>query len=268
MKNELLNEITLLSQLDYPLLLKFYGITNIPPFCIITEYLPHDLQSYIKLANKGQADNNWNITTKMFIIIGIALGMRYLHKNNISHRDLKPQNVLLDSNLYPRICDFGLSKAQTSSMSSNVGTPQFCAPEVASASEDMKYNGEKADVYSYAMTIYSILYDVIPFEGIHLLKLIQEVVLNGKRPELDGQISEKIDNLIRKCWDPNPNNRPNFTRIVDELKNPSLIEEIADIDIEKINDLLSFCKESIIEIKKEKDQKEKKNEKKNASTKI
>ena len=188
-----MNEIKILSNLKYPTLLTLYGITIIPSIDIITEYLPNNIQHYINLASRGQGDDNWNITNKMISVIGIALGMRYLHANNIAHRDLKPGNVLLDSNFYPRICDFGLSKTKSGSMSSNVGTPQFWAPEVAYASKTQKYDGEKVDVYSYGMTIYSILYDQIPFDGLEIAGIIREVVFEKNRPTLGGKISKKID---------------------------------------------------------------------------
>ena len=89
--------------------------------------------------------------------------MQYLHSRNIVHRDLKPGNVLLEKNFYPKICDFGLSKTCTSSMklSTMIGTVEFCAPEVLEESSENEYNGHKADVFSFGMTLYSIIYDLI-----------------------------------------------------------------------------------------------------------
>ena len=81
------------------------------PISLIQEYVPNNtVQFYIQKAFQGSPIPEWDITHKMIILLGISFGMKYLHSHNIIHRDLKPDNVLLDSNLYPKICDFGLSK--------------------------------------------------------------------------------------------------------------------------------------------------------------
>ncbi|VAI21270.1 unnamed protein product [Triticum turgidum subsp. durum] len=93
------------------------------------------------------------------IIIGICQGLNYLHENRIVHLDLKPENVLLDDNMVPKITDFGLSRyfeeRQTSqSITSNIsGTLGYIAPEL--------YDGEKitiqSDIYSLGIIIIEIL---------------------------------------------------------------------------------------------------------------
>ncbi len=73
---------------------------------------------------------------KVSLLKGIASGMSYLHANNIVHRDLKSENVLLDqSGTIPKIIDFGLSKQlenvnKSMNMTMNVGTPVYLAPEI------------------------------------------------------------------------------------------------------------------------------------------
>ena len=248
-KEQFMEEVKLLSELNYPMLLCLNAITTTPPYYIITEYFPHkSLQNYINQSslNKEQ-ENEWNINNKMISVIGIALGMRYLHSKNIAHCDLKPENVLFDSNFYPRICDFGLSKTMFSSQDNtlpNIATLLFYAPEVIKYGH--KYDGYKADVYSYGIIVYSILYNSIPNSDISNQDILyKEIVENYKRPVLDGHISPTLDILINRCLDPDPEKRPDFNQIIDELiMNKKIIEELQDINIQKIENFLLFCKET------------------------
>ena len=106
-----LSEMEVLAQVRYHSILSLYGRVNSYPYYIITEYLSKgSVQKYIDLSYKGETPEIWDLTHKFIVILGIALGMRFLHSLNIAHRDWKPGNMLLDDNLYPRIADFGLSK--------------------------------------------------------------------------------------------------------------------------------------------------------------
>ena len=75
--------------------------------------------------------------------------MIYLHSNNTIHRNLTPENVVLDSNFYPKIIDFILAKqiSPSEKCSEPLGSPFYLVPEVFEVSEDNQYDGEK--VYAY-----------------------------------------------------------------------------------------------------------------------
>ena len=65
------------------------------------------------LHDSGRTDLNLNLSTRYGICLGVARGLAYLHEDSrfrIIHRDMKPSNILLDSNLVPKISDFGLAK--------------------------------------------------------------------------------------------------------------------------------------------------------------
>lgn len=149
-------------------------------------------------------------------IMRIALGMRFLHENNIMHRDLKADNVFVNvsSDNYPISCftgDFDVA-------SYVVGILFWRAPEILQALKDGKsiVFTPKADVYSFAMTCYEILTGGIPFDGVRASDY--DMVLSGKRPELPSNLNPKMKDFIIRCWHQDPEARPTFNEIVGDLK--------------------------------------------------
>ena len=93
------------------------------------------------------------------IASGIVEGLRCVHSNNVTHRDLKPQNILMfgstTEDMIPKIADFGVSKVIDTAMmkhTGNVGTMWYMAPEVKSCEE----YGFTADIYSLATVLFEI----------------------------------------------------------------------------------------------------------------
>ena len=86
-------------------------------------------------------------------------GLEYLHSKNISHRDLKPQNLLLDKNGDLKISDFGLSTMSITSKTI-VGTQAFMAPELFYPEP---YFGKTADLFSASIILYIMLTMELPF---------------------------------------------------------------------------------------------------------
>ena len=253
-------EIEIISQLNNLCILKFHAFSpinfndeNYP--VVITEFVPKgSLQDALNKEKNGLSDPNWDATTKMINIYGIAFGMSYLHHQDIIHRDLKPDNVLLDELLYPKIADFGLSKKLSNENKEEEqpsayklkGTPLYCSPEILTS---LNYT-KAGDVYAYSFIVYEIVTTETPFQNVNSFTLLKKII-DKERPSFDSSIPACYRTLIEKCWSQNPEDRPSFDEILDDLENnPDFLLEGADEDryldyIEDLNENARFRKDKI-----------------------
>jgi serine/threonine protein kinase len=136
------------------------------------------------------------------ILRDILSGLQYLHGRNIVHRDVKPENILLDSRTWPfttKLADFGLSNflaPNTGVLDSKVGTPYFCAREVVTS----ETYGTKADLWSVGVLLFEMLSGRKPFEG-SVTKSVLYAILDGRynmiTPEW-ARISDEAKDLVTK----------------------------------------------------------------------
>ena len=179
----------------------------------------------------------WNSTKRAIAVFGIAAGLCFMHERNIIHRDIKPANVLLDENMWPLITDFGLARALPNAdqgMTPCKGTVLYMAPEVFLG---RSYDA-KADVYSYGMLLYELISGHQPFHDAPEIKAVSpdgasyavfKLVQDGKRPSLKDVPPEWHD-LIVRCWDPDPAERPTMREVVEKLMNVDFSLINADLD--------------------------------------
>lgn len=106
----------------------------------------------------------------------IIMGIEALHKANIAYRDLKTENILLDNVGHIKICDFGLSKQNITSMSSGAstrcGTTELMAPEIYGTNG----YGKAVDWWSLGILIYQMIHGKFPFEDNDPTRLVQKVL--------------------------------------------------------------------------------------------
>ncbi|GLT48297.1 hypothetical protein SLA2020_219300 [Shorea laevis] len=133
---------------------------------LVTEYMPGGTVFDVLHQGEPQVVLDWK--TRYQIACGIAQGLSYLHHDcvpQIIHRDIKSDNILLDSEFEPKIGDFGMAKLvsssdSTSTMSAIVGTLGYIAPENAFSTQLT----EKCDVYSYGVILLEILCRKLPVD--------------------------------------------------------------------------------------------------------
>ena len=121
------SERRIMLQLDHPFIIKMVKSMKNNLFCfLLIEYINGKcLNDYI---NNRKTINN--IYETQFYIGSLLTMLEYLQKKKIAHRDIKPQNLMIDSNGYLKMIDFGTAKLLTNYTNTIVGTPHFIAPEI------------------------------------------------------------------------------------------------------------------------------------------
>ena len=220
-KDDFIRELTIHSELDHPLITKIIGYSltdfnQIQSMIIIMEYVKNGtLERILKAERNKITIDEWNETTKLINLYGIASAISYLHQHNILHLDIKPFNILIDDFIFPKICDFSISiKIGYNILEKVVGTVPYIAPEVLNRST-YTY---KSDVYSFGILLYIMKYKKVPFDNCDKCQYLYQVAVKKERPNLNKSVPKVYRNLIRSCWDDDPNKRPTFDYIINELE--------------------------------------------------
>ena len=179
------------------------------PYTIIEEYSPiGSLDDVLDSENFSNAPLNWNETAKMIVLFGVAEGMRQLHSRRIMHRNLKPSNVILDENLYPKIGDVGFVREYSRN-------PAYMAPEMLSGGS---YKS-KVDIYAYGMVVYHTVCGKPPFDPSVSFHQIKSMIIEGQRPAIPNFVPSNYATLIKQCWNQEASLRPTFANIVEGFVN-------------------------------------------------
>nr|QEM38990.1 Sr60 [Triticum monococcum] len=168
------------------------------------EYLPHGtLDKYITDASTGL---DWRKRYK--IINGVCEGLHYLHQNRILHLDLKPQNILLDGNMLPKIADFGLARCfdekQSRAFTTKIwGTMGYLAPE--SGSREVTY---RFDLYSLGVIIIEILTGKRGYEAVEDILQSWSNRLDESQRDIQLEQVRVCSEIGIECIESNPAKRP------------------------------------------------------------
>jgi serine/threonine protein kinase len=237
-----IREVDILSKTNNPFLLHLLGFSDHYPYVIATEFITRGslFDAIHRKPNAPVLDG----TQLTIIALIIATCFQNLHEVNIIHRDIKALNVLLDDNLLPHICDFGISRElkedlqnseQAGPVTGEIGTPNWMAPELFST--DGYTN--KVDVYAYGILLWEMLTGEVPFSGKQPFIIMQEI-MRGERPKIPDDTPTGLRKLITSCWAQNPDDRPTFAQIVKVLKNHKA--SFADCDDARVEEIFNSVK--------------------------
>ncbi|GJP30899.1 hypothetical protein CLOM_g7303 [Closterium sp. NIES-68] len=207
-------EVDLLARLDHPNVVRFVGACQRPPtWCILTEYLGGgSLRAFLQKREGALLP----LPDVLRLALDIARGMEYLHAEGVVHRDLKPDNLVLTTDNVVKITDFGVARleADTSMMTAETGTYRWMAPEVV----DHRPYSKNVDVYSFGIVLWELCTVQLPFAGMTAMQAAFAVVNKGTRPDISANIPVPLVQLMQACWHTNPDRRPPFSEVVQQLE--------------------------------------------------
>ena len=195
-KNCIKSEIEVLKLINHKNISKLIEDINTETQIIIIQELIEgfSLRDYYNKEIKGKKNISsgvYNVLKKIFKQIFEA--MNYLHQKDISHRDIKLENILMSNNYEVKIIDFGFGLYNPSHKKLNFfcGTPKYIAPEIINGNG---YLGEKVDLWSLGVLIYKIYCDNYPFKG----RSERELYCNIKKGKykIPEDIPTNIKNII------------------------------------------------------------------------
>ena len=162
-----------------------------------------------------------NYTVAISIAIQIAKALECAHRNNIIHRDVKPQNILVTENGLVKVTDFGIAKSSTSATITNtttiMGSAHYLSPEQAKGT----FIDLRSDIYSLGIVLYEMVTGILPFDGESpvtiALKHIQSEPIEPKKN--NTSIPDSLNNLIMKSISKESINRyQNCRELINDLQ--------------------------------------------------
>ncbi len=192
---------------------------------IVMEYVHGDtLKKAIKEKAPFDAKTIANISLQM------ASALSNAHKNNVVHRDIKPQNILIGSDGIIKVTDFGIARAATGATvetaANAVGSVHYFSPEQARGG----YVDEKSDIYSLGITMYEMATGRVPFDGENAvtiaLKHIEDDLPDMR--QFNPNLSKNIESIIKKATMKHSSDR--YSNI------DLMIEDILKVKITEDND--------------------------------
>lgn len=198
-------EANAVTSLSHPNIVSIYGVEQEDEYYyLILEYVEGiTLKSYM------QKNSKLPLEIIIHIMKQLTLAINHAHQSGIIHRDIKPQNVLVDAELNCKVTDFGISRSygdttltQTNQM---LGTVHYLSPEQARGN----LATTQSDIYSLGTMLFELLTGEVPFKGESAVAIALKH-LQEKFPEINNyraDIPQSVKNIVLKATMKNPNER-------------------------------------------------------------
>jgi len=232
---EIRNEIRVMSMSHHPNVVRYHcSFVNNSRYLWIVMPLMHG-GSVMNIMQTDQKPLEEDIIA--YVLLQVVHGIEYFHQSGHIHRDIKASNVLIDQMGHVYLGDFGVSAALQEAHNSEsrelrqtfVGTPCWMAPEVM---EQMSGYDQKADIWSFGVTIIEMAQGKAPYDGFDPLKVLL-LTLKNPAPTLEGssaasKFSPELHAVVNACLQKDPTLRPTASEL---LKMPFFITAAASAQV-------------------------------------
>ena len=251
--------------LDHPNIVHVYTVGDYKqqPFIVMEYVKGKTLKDYLR--EHGALEPQ----TVIHIMTQLAEGVLYAHQNNIIHRDLKSQNIMITDEQVVKITDFGIAlssnEADMTQTNTIMGSVHYLAPELARGN----LATERSDIYALGIILYELLTGDVPFKGEGAVNIALQH-LEAEMPSIKlvkEELPNSLDNIISRCTCKLPSDRYhsvdellidlNSALTTERVDEPLLSESIKDEALEKTMVMSDLKKEVSEEMAKKSKKKRK-----------
>ncbi|RHZ80689.1 hypothetical protein Glove_132g90 [Diversispora epigaea] len=214
------NKIDFLQEINYQLKFRgknaiaIYGITKNPTkneYMMVMNYAEHG--SLRNLLNNKFEKLTWKI--KYNILSEVLIGLINIHEMGLMHKDFHSGNIVNQTLTLSYITDFGLCKPVTENDPEKIyGVIPYMAPETLSRGEYTK----ASDIYSFGMVMLEVLTSYPPYYNIPHNENLAMGICEGLKPEIKCEIPQFLKEIMEKCWNFEPCNRPTAEELKSQLE--------------------------------------------------
>jgi serine/threonine-protein kinase len=209
--------------MDHPGVMKVYSDDNRSHVYMVMEWVEGRLLRKI-LAEQTKLPPERAIAITLHILDALD----YIHSRGVVHRDMKPENVMVDERDHIKLIDFGIAGSAGSrrltfaKFSPTMGTPDYISPEQVKGQR----GDARSDLYALGVMLYEMLSGKVPFSGTNPFLIMNDRLLNNPVPprEVDPDITPQMQEIIYRALERDPRNRyANARDFARDLEHPEQV---------------------------------------------